>query len=60
MRIWEEHYAFSRDFGQRGTYIEAISAIDIALSKGVAIEDIIRHVELLLAERSTRQAQRPC
>jgi D-galactarolactone cycloisomerase len=31
VRIWEEHYAFSRDFGQKGTYIEAISAIDIAL-----------------------------
>ncbi|KAL1871211.1 hypothetical protein Plec18167_007145 [Paecilomyces lecythidis] len=29
--IWEELYAFSRDFGQKGTYIEAISAIDIAL-----------------------------
>ena len=29
--IWEELYAFSRDFGQRGTYVEAISAVDIAL-----------------------------
>ncbi|KAJ5638898.1 hypothetical protein N7528_001288 [Penicillium herquei] len=29
--IWEQLYAFSRDFGQKGTYIEAISAIDIAL-----------------------------
>jgi D-galactarolactone cycloisomerase len=29
--IWKELYAFSRDFGQKGTYIEAISAIDIAL-----------------------------
>jgi D-galactarolactone cycloisomerase len=29
--IWEELYAFSRDFGQKGTYIEAMSAIDIAL-----------------------------
>jgi D-galactarolactone cycloisomerase len=29
--IWEELYAFSRDFGQKGTYVEAISAIDIAL-----------------------------
>jgi len=28
---WERLYAFSRDFGQRGTYVEAISAIDIAL-----------------------------
>lgn len=27
----ERLYAFSRDFGQRGTYIEALSAIDIAL-----------------------------
>jgi D-galactarolactone cycloisomerase len=30
-RIWEELYAFSRDFGQKGTYIEAMSAVDIAL-----------------------------
>ncbi|KAJ5619814.1 hypothetical protein N7510_003798 [Penicillium lagena] len=29
--IWEHLYAFSRDFGQKGTYVEAISAIDIAL-----------------------------
>lgn len=28
---FERLYAFSRDFGQRGTYIEALSAIDIAL-----------------------------
>jgi D-galactarolactone cycloisomerase len=27
----ERLYAFSRDFGQKGTYVEAISAIDIAL-----------------------------
>ena len=27
----ERLYAFSRDFGQKGTYIEAISAIDIAI-----------------------------
>jgi len=31
VRIFEELYAFSRDFGQKGTYIEALSAIDIAL-----------------------------
>lgn len=31
VKIWEQLYAFSRDFGQKGTYIEAISAIDIAL-----------------------------
>ena len=31
VRIWEEAYSFSRDFGQKGTYVEAISAIDIAL-----------------------------
>jgi D-galactarolactone cycloisomerase len=31
VRIWEELYAFSRDFGQKGTYVEAISALDIAL-----------------------------
>ena len=30
-RIWEELYASTRDFGQRGPYIEALSAIDIAL-----------------------------
>ena len=30
-QVWEELYAFSRDFGQKGTYIEALSAIDIAL-----------------------------
>lgn len=30
-RIWEEFYALTRDFGQKGTYIEALSAIDIAL-----------------------------
>lgn len=30
-RIWEELYANTRDFGQKGTYIEAISALDIAL-----------------------------
>ena len=29
--ISEELYAFSRDFGQRGTYVEAISGIDVAL-----------------------------
>jgi D-galactarolactone cycloisomerase len=31
VRIWEDNYAFSRDFGQKGTYVEAMSAIDIAL-----------------------------
>ncbi len=31
VRIWDELYNFSRDFGQKGTYVEAISAIDIAL-----------------------------
>lgn len=31
VKIWEELYAATRDFGQKGTYIEAISAIDIAL-----------------------------
>src|SRR5690348_11057531 len=30
-RIFEDLYALSRDFGQKGTYIEALSAIDIAL-----------------------------
>ncbi len=31
VRLWEELYAFSRDFGQKGSYVEALSAIDIAL-----------------------------
>lgn len=31
VRLFEEGYAFSRDFGQKGAYIEALSAIDIAL-----------------------------
>jgi D-galactarolactone cycloisomerase len=31
VRMWESLYAYSRDFGQKGTYVEAISAIDIAL-----------------------------
>jgi D-galactarolactone cycloisomerase len=31
VRIFEDLYAFSRDFGQKGTYVEALSAIDIAL-----------------------------
>lgn len=30
-RIWEELYSYTRDFGQKGTYIESLSAIDIAL-----------------------------
>lgn len=29
--LWNEMYNATRDFGQKGTYIEAISAIDIAL-----------------------------
>lgn len=29
--LWEELYAQTRDFGQRGTYVEALSGIDIAL-----------------------------
>lgn len=29
--VWETLYARTRDFGQKGTYVEAISAIDIAL-----------------------------
>lgn len=31
VKIWEMLYANTRDFGQKGAYIEAISAIDIAL-----------------------------
>lgn len=31
VRIFEDLYAFSRDFGQKGTYVEALSAVDIAL-----------------------------
>jgi D-galactarolactone cycloisomerase len=30
-KLWSMMYANTRDFGQKGTYIEAISAIDIAL-----------------------------
>lgn len=30
-RIWDESYATTRDFGQKGTYVEAMSALDIAL-----------------------------
>lgn len=30
VRIWDDLYNFSRDFGQKGTYVEAISALDIA------------------------------
>lgn len=29
--LWNQMYALTRDFGQKGSYIEAISAIDIAL-----------------------------
>lgn len=29
-RIWETLYALTRDFGQKGAYIEALSALDIA------------------------------
>lgn len=29
--VWDQLYATTRDFGQKGPYIEAISAIDIAL-----------------------------
>lgn len=31
VRLWEELYATTRDFGRKGTYIEALSALDIAL-----------------------------
>jgi D-galactarolactone cycloisomerase len=31
VKLWEEQYAATRDFGQKGAYIEALSAIDIAL-----------------------------
>lgn len=31
VQIWEELYAQTRDFGQKGAYVEAISALDIAL-----------------------------
>ena len=46
-RIWEELYAATRDFGQKGAYIEAISAIDIALwdlkgqSLGVPVHNLL-------------------
>lgn len=31
VRLWEKMYVNTRDFGQKGAYIEAISALDIAL-----------------------------
>ena len=31
VKVWEQLYAFSRDFGRQSAYVEAISAIDIAL-----------------------------
>src|SRR5262249_26061773 len=31
VKTWEQFYAFSRDFGRQSAYVEAISAIDIAL-----------------------------
>ena len=30
-KTWEQLYAFARDFGRQSAYVEAISAIDIAL-----------------------------
>lgn len=45
--VWETLYARTRDFGQKGPYVEAISAIDIALwdilgkSLGVPVSDLI-------------------
>lgn len=33
--------------------------VDVALLKGVSIKDILRHVELLVAERPVRQTQKP-
>ena len=30
-RIWEELYAYTRDFSRTGPYVEAISALDVAL-----------------------------
>lgn len=46
-RIWETLYCLTRDFGQKGPYIEAISAIDIALwdlkgqNLGVPVFDLL-------------------
>ena len=31
VKLWERMYSNTRDFGQKGTYIEAMSALDIAL-----------------------------
>ncbi|GGG01847.1 mandelate racemase/muconate lactonizing enzyme family protein [Paenibacillus abyssi] len=31
IKVFEQNYADTRDFGQKGTYIEALSAVDIAL-----------------------------
>ena len=30
-RLWEEFYALTRDYGRKSAYVEALSAIDIAL-----------------------------
>lgn len=44
--LWETMYAHSRDFGQKGAYIEAISAIDIALwdIKGKALNQPVHQL----------------
>eukprot|EP00947_MAST-08B_sp_MAST-8B-sp1_P004306 g4306.t1 len=46
-RLWEEMYSATRDFGQRGAYIDAISALDVALwdclgqSLGLPVSELI-------------------
>ena len=35
--LWNDMYCATRDFGQKGSYIEAISAIDIASVYGILI-----------------------
>lgn len=45
--LWNQMYALTRDFGQKGSYIEAISAIDIALwdicgkALGLPVSDLL-------------------
>ena len=44
--ISDELYSFSRDFGQKGTYVEAISGSDIALWEFQFVNSLVGHSEL--------------
>ena len=45
--------------GMEPQWEEMHPSIDVALQKGTAIQDLVRHVELLLADRPLRQPQPP-